>query len=172
MNRRSWLLSFAAASTLLVGACEPQPKPASEAAVPALTGAWRSDVQFRTGAFAAIKDLQFMYVFNLGGTMTESSNYDGSPPVPPAYGAWKQIGANEFEAHYEFYVTAPPKGISEITGGGGWLPTGRGSLVERITLAADGKSFQSTIRYAQLAKDGKPTEAGGEATGRAVRIGI
>lgn len=56
-----------------------------------LVGAWRSSLQFESGAFAAIKDLEFMYVFNEGGTMMESSNYDGAPPVPPAYGVW-QIG--------------------------------------------------------------------------------
>src|SRR5713101_6199191 len=48
-----------------------------------LVGAWRGRVQFRAGPFAAVKDLEFMYVFNAGGTMTESSNYDASPPVPP-----------------------------------------------------------------------------------------
>ena len=51
-----------------------------------LVGAWRSNVQFKSGAFASITDLEFMYVFNAGGTLTESSNYDGVPPVPPAYG--------------------------------------------------------------------------------------
>ena len=37
-----------------------------------------------------MKDLEFMYVFNVGGTMTASSNYDGAPPVPPAYGVWRR----------------------------------------------------------------------------------
>ena len=48
-----------------------------------LVGAWRSNLQFSEGTFAALKDLEFLYVFNAGGTMTESSNYDGAPPVPP-----------------------------------------------------------------------------------------
>ena len=39
-----------------------------------LVGAWRGKVQFKTGGFPAVKDLEFMYVFNAGGTMTESSN--------------------------------------------------------------------------------------------------
>ena len=55
-----------------------------------LVGAWKGKVQFTTGAFAEIKDFEFMYVFNVGGTMTESSNYDGVPPTPPAYGIWKK----------------------------------------------------------------------------------
>ena len=49
-----------------------------------LVGAWKGKVQFKTGAFAAVTDLDFLYVFNAGGTMTESSNYDAAPPVTPA----------------------------------------------------------------------------------------
>jgi len=50
-----------------------------------LVGAWQGKIQFTTGAFADTKDLEFMYAFNAGGTMAESSNYDAAPPVPPAY---------------------------------------------------------------------------------------
>src|SRR5882724_2403555 len=70
-----------------------------------LVGAWRGKIQFKTGAFSTIKDLEFMYVFNAGGTMTESSNYDASPPVPPAYGVWRAVGPGQFEAKYAFYQT-------------------------------------------------------------------
>ena len=62
------------------------------AANEALVGAWKSQVRFTSGAFASIQDLEFMYVFNAGGTLTESSNYDGAPPVPPAYGIWRRVG--------------------------------------------------------------------------------
>ncbi|MCK7527127.1 MAG: hypothetical protein MZV64_60720 [Ignavibacteriales bacterium] len=48
-----------------------------------LVGAWKGKVQFRTGMFAEVKDFEFMWVFNNGGTMTESSNYDAVPPTPP-----------------------------------------------------------------------------------------
>ena len=75
---------------------------------PQLVGAWKSKVQFKDGAFAEIKDLEFLYVFNAGGTMTESSNYDSSPPVPPAYGVWRSVGPDSFEAKYVFYTTKPP----------------------------------------------------------------
>ena len=136
---------------------------------PALVGAWRSSLQFTTGAFASIKDLEFMYVFNAGGTLTESSNYDGAPPVPPAYGVWRAVGPNEFEAKYEFYVTAPSPPEAFKTGAG-WLPSGRGVFTERITIAADGQSFTSTIRYEAFDIKGQPVEGGGEATGRAIRI--
>jgi hypothetical protein len=125
-----------------------------------LQGEWRAQLQFSSGAFAPIKDLEFMYSFNQGGTMTESSNYDASPPVPPAYGIWRKTGDKTFEAKYEFYVTKPPANFEEITKGGGWGLGGRGIFVERITLSADGKSFTSKIKY----------DGGGEATGKGVKL--
>jgi hypothetical protein len=138
---------------------------------PPIIGAWRSSLQFSSGAFASIKDLEFMYVFNQGGTLTESSNYDGAPPVPPAYGVWRAVSANEFEARYEFYITAPSPPDAFKTGAG-WLPSGRGIFTERITLSADGKTFGSVITYQALDTHGQPVEGGGTATGAGVRIGL
>jgi hypothetical protein len=137
---------------------------------PALVGAWRSTLQFESGGLAGIKDLQFMYVFNAGGTMTESSNYDAAPPVPPAYGIWRKVGPREFEAKYEFYVTKAPAAFAEIAKGSGWSPAGRGVFVERIALSEDGGSFTSRIKYDQYDTAGKPAEGGGEATGRGARL--
>lgn len=154
----------------VAGRSQPEPLAASETAAPDLAGEWRAQLQFSTGAFASIKDLEFMYVFNPGGTMTESSNYDASPPVPPAYGIWRKVGTKEFEAKYEFYVTKAPAAFDEIAKGGGWSPAGRGLFVERITLSDDGKSFTSKIKYDQFDAAGKPAEGGGEATGRGVRL--
>jgi hypothetical protein len=111
-----------------------------------------------------------MYAFNQGGTMTESSNYDAFPPVPPAYGIWRKVGDNQFEAKYEFYVTKPPAAFDEIAKGGGWGPAGRGVFVEKITVSADGKSFTSKIKYDQFDTAGKPAEGGGEATGKGMRL--
>jgi hypothetical protein len=111
-----------------------------------------------------------MYSFNQGGTMTESSNYDASPPVPPAYGIWRKVGDNQYEAKYEFYVTKPPAAFDEIVKGGGWGLAGRGVFVERITVSADGKSFTSKIKYDQFDTAGKPAEGGGEATGKGVKL--
>ena len=164
-------LSLVVTALLGVAGC-PQPKPpaASDTAAPELVGEWRAQLQFTGGAFAVIKDLEFMYVFNSGGTMTESSNYDAAPPVPPAYGIWRTVGPKEFEAKYEFYVTKPPAAFDEIAKGGGWSPAGRGVFVERITLSDDGKSFTSKIRYDQFDTAGKPAEGGGEATGRGVKL--
>jgi hypothetical protein len=159
--------SLALLAVVLTG-CNPAP-PRQEAP-PALVGAWRSSLQFADGAFAGIKDLEFMYVFNQGGTLTESSNYDGAPPVPPAYGAWRAVSPTEYEAKYEFYITAPSPPDAFKTGAG-WLPSGRGIFTERITLAADGRTFTSTITYEALDTHGQPAAGGGTATGRAVRIG-
>jgi hypothetical protein len=136
----------------------------------ALVGAWRSRVQFASGAFASVKDLEFLYVFNDGGTMTESSNYDGAPPVPPAYGIWRQTGPREFEAKYLFYATKPPAKFDEISSGGGWAPAGHGELVEHITLAPDGQSFTSSIEYASFGAADKSAEGGGAATGMGRRV--
>lgn len=150
---------------LLAAGCTADRPPAPDP----LIGAWRSAIRFETGAFAAIKDLEFMYVFNAGGTLTESSNYDGAPPVPPAYGVWRQVGPGEYEAKYEFYVTAPSP-PDAFRSGAGWLPSGRGIFTERITLSADGQALTSTIRYEALGLSGEPVEGGGDARGSAVRI--
>ena len=152
---------------------EPAPLAASDAGAAAavdLQGEWRAKLQFSSGAFAPIKDLEFMYAFNQGGTMTESSNYDASPPVPPAYGIWRKVGGREYEAKYEFYVTKAPANFEEIAKGGGWGLAGRGVFVERITLSEDGKSFTSKIKYDQFDTAGKPAEGGGEATGQGVKL--
>jgi hypothetical protein len=162
---------------MLCGSCRPQPaandaNAAGDTATTDLVGEWRAKLQFTSGAFAPIKDLEFMYVFNQGGTMTESSNYDASPPVPPAYGVWRKVGPREFEAKYEFYVTKPPAAFDEIAKAGGWGPAGRGVFVERITLSEDGNSFTSKITYDQFDTAGKPAEGGGAATGQGVKLGF
>jgi hypothetical protein len=157
----------------VLGACyQPQSRQAaaSDTAASDFVGEWRAKLQFTSGAFAPIKDLEFMYVFNQGGSMTESSNYDASPPVPPAYGIWRKVGAREYEAKYEFYVTKPPAAFDEIAKAGGWGPAGRGVFLERITLSEDGKSFTSKIKYDQFDTAGKPAEGGGEATGQGVKL--
>ena len=90
--------------------------------------------------------------------------------MPPAYGIWRAIGANEFEAKYEFYVTtpAPPEAFKT---GAGWLPSGRGVFTERVTLAADGETFTSVIPYEAFDTHGQAVAGGGTAGGKAVRIG-
>ena len=135
-----------------------------------LVGQWRARLTFRDGDFAAFGDLEFMYVFNAGGTMTESSNYDAAPPVPPAYGIWRRIGADRFEAKYEFYPTSPPADVEAITSGGGWLVAGRGVFTETITVSADGGTFDSEILYEAFGEADEPVAGGGVAAGRGVRL--
>ena len=135
-----------------------------------LVGQWRARIDFRDGDFAAVDDLEFMYVFNLGGTLTESSNYDGAPPVPPAYGIWRQVGPGRFEARYEFYPTRAPAALAELTAGGGWLAAGRGICSETITLSDDGETFASAIRYEAFDRAGAPVAGGGRGAGRGVRL--
>ena len=138
--------------------------------IPDLVGAWRGGVQFTTGDFAAVKDLDFMYVFNAGGTLIESSNYDGAPPVPPAYGIWRKVSERKYQAKYSYYVSKAPANIEEITKGGGWSPGGYGVLTQEITLSSDGKSFESTIRYEVFDVAGKPVGDASIATAKARRF--
>jgi hypothetical protein len=135
-----------------------------------IVGAWKGKVQFKSGVFAEVKDFEFMYVFNSGGTMTESSNYDGVPPTPPAYGIWKKTGANKYEARYEFYWNKVPASYEELIKEGGFVNTGYGVLSEKITLAADGKSFTSVINYSSFDKTGKLISSGDEAVTEVKRM--
>ena len=137
-----------------------------------LVGAWKGHVQFKTGAFATVKDLDFLYVFNAGGTMTESSNYDAMPPVTPAYGVWKMTAPHHYEARYVYYWTKPPTALDEITKGGGWSPGGHGVLTQKIMLSDDGNSFDSTISYEVFDMAGKPTDPSSKASAAGVRIKI
>jgi hypothetical protein len=166
-NKLQRTVTLAAVLTLLsvTGACTSK----SATGPDPLVGAWRSTIQFETGAFAQITDLQFMYVFNAGGTLTESSNYDGAPPVPPAYGVWRMVAPSVFEARYEFFSNALPEADAFVKGTG-WPPSGHGVLTERIEVSPDAQSFTSTIQYAAFGTRGEPVEGGGTARGAGVRI--
>jgi hypothetical protein len=164
----AWLLTLLAAP--LVTAWGDSPAPAAKATSAVLTGAWRAQMHFRSGAFADVKDLEFMYVYNAGGTLTESSNYDAAPPVPPAYGIWRQEGPNRFQSKYVFYITKAPASFQDITKGGGWAPDGRGVFTEEITLAADGNSYSAKVTYVAFDVNGKPAAGGGEGSATGTRI--
>lgn len=156
---------------LLVTACSgPSESRAASAGADALTGAWRARLQFSDGALAKVTDLEFLYVFNQGGTMTESSNYDGAPPVPPAYGVWRATGPNQFEATYVYFNSKAPAHLDELIQGGGWLPAGRGVITERLTLALDGQSFDSSMVLDLVDQAGVHADGGGHATGHGTRI--
>ena len=157
--KRRMILLLGVVSGLLAGGCAgaAASRARDQSGHDMLVGAWRGRVQFRAGPFAAVKDLEFMYVFNVGGTMTESSNYDASPPVPPAYGVWRAVGPGQFEAKYAFYQTKAPSAFDDIAKGNGWSPAGWGVLVEKIALAPDGKFFKSTIHLQMFDDAGQPT---------------
>jgi hypothetical protein len=135
-----------------------------------LVGAWQADITFSSGSFASIKDLEFMYVFNMGGTMTESSNYDAAPPVPPAYGVWKIIDDRLFEAKYGFYITRIPDSSEGSVESTGWLPAGRGVFTDTITVSDDGQTFTSKIHYEAYDRSGKLIQTDEEATALGVRV--
>jgi hypothetical protein len=135
-----------------------------------LVGAWKGRVQFKTGAYAGITDFEFMYVFNSGGTMTESSNYDGVPPTPPAYGIWKKMGEKEYESHYEFYWNKVPASFEDLAKAGGFPNAGYGVLSEKIILSDDGKSYGSTIKFNLFDQTGKQTVVNEEGTVDAKRM--
>jgi hypothetical protein len=160
-------------SWLLAGCAHHPTKPAGPPATSAgktLVGAWIAQVHFKNGPWAAMSDLEFLYAFNTGGTMTESSNYDGAPPVPPAYGIWRAVAPNEFEAKYVFFQNKPPQRFAEIAKGAGWLPEGAGTFTENIRLSPDGHSFKSRISYTGYDSKGKPLNETMEAETMGMRI--
>jgi len=148
------------------------PRAGETAEAESLVGVWRAQMRFAGGAFADMKDLEFMYAFNAGGTMTESSNYDSAPPVPPAYGVWKKTGPRQFEIKYVFYNTKAPAAFEDIAKGGGWLPAGVGVFTEKISLSEDGKSYKSAVTYVALDPSGKAMEGGGDASSTGKRLGF
>ena len=102
--------------------------------------------------------------------MTESSNYDAFPPGSPAYGVWRQIGARQYEAMYEVFLTKAVAIMDEISKGGGWAPNGHGVLSQKLTLSENGEAFEFTIRFDLFDQQGKPVEGGGKATSHGERI--
>jgi hypothetical protein len=136
-----------------------------------LVGAWRSKVVFRNGPLAEMKGLEFLYAYNAGGTMTESSNYDeAANSSPPAYGVWKQIGPRTFETKYVFYTTQAPGPGDGAPNNSDWWPAGHGVLSETITLSDDGETYASTIKLVTYDKADRPIAGGGEGTGVGRRI--
>jgi hypothetical protein len=88
--------------------------------------------------------------------------------VPPAYGVWREAGSGRFEAVYVFYTTKPPEKPDQLMQG--WTPAGRGELTERIELAPDARSFESTITLRLFDTAGHTVPGGGQGSGHATRI--
>jgi hypothetical protein len=65
---RAKSLAAVFASVMTLAGCTPGTGDSGDSFV----GAWRSQVHFTTGPYAAIRDLEFMYVIHADGTLTES----------------------------------------------------------------------------------------------------
>jgi len=74
------------------------------------------------------------------------------------------------EAKYNFYQSKAVSSADELVKGGGWAPDGYGTLTQKITLSADGNSFDSKVILELYAKDGKVVAGGGEAAASGKRI--
>ncbi|MEO8361676.1 MAG: hypothetical protein ABI672_16700 [Vicinamibacteria bacterium] len=159
---------------LLMTACENPPVSQSTAAADRdkFVGAWHSKISFRSGPLSEMKGLEFFCVYNTGGTMTESSNYDeAANSSPPAYGVWKAIDARTFETKYLFFTTDAPRTGEGTPNAHDWWPAGHGVITETVTLSVDGRSYTSAIRLATFDKTGAPVaNGGGEGTTVATRI--
>ena len=136
-----------------------------------LVGAWRSKIVFQDGPLAAMKGLEFLYAYNVGGTMTESSNYDEAANAsPPAYGVWRQIDRRTFETKYVFYTTTAPGPDDGAPNDRDWWPAGHGVLTETVTLSDDSRTYVSTITLVTFDRAGKAIAGGGKGTGAGTRI--
>jgi hypothetical protein len=159
---------IAAVVVLLVcAACGGGKNAAPRSAPPSLEGGWRSHVTFTSGPFKGVP-FQFLITYSAGGGMVESSNFDESPPVTPAYGSWGRTGANTFKNTYVFWTS---KAVAPLDATRGWTFSGSGILNEDITLTAAGDSYTSTISY-QLydTKDQPLAGQSGTGTSTASRI--
>jgi hypothetical protein len=174
MKHRSLFMLLILATVLSNTGCgRVQPSQTSSSADQGtLVGAWRSKIVFRSGPLAGMKDLEFLYAYNAGGTMTESSNYDeAANSSPPAYGVWKQITPRTFETKYVFFTTKAPGPDDGAPSSADWWPAGHGVLTETITVAEDGQTYSSAIELVTYDRTGSPiAESGGEGTGTATRI--
>lgn len=136
-----------------------------------LAGAWRSQVTFQSGPLAGAPHPQFLYGFNPGGTMTESSNYDeAANSSPPAYGVWKTTGERKFLAKYVFFTTKAADSTTAMRTGSDWWPAGHGVLTEHIELSPDGRGFKSRIKLELFDLAGEPVGGAAEGSGEGSRI--
>jgi hypothetical protein len=158
---------------LLITGCTTGPSSQNNAAADrsVLVRAWRSKIVFRNGPLAEMKDLEFLYAYNTGGTMTESSNYDeAANSSPPAYGVWRQNAPRTFETKYVFYTTKESGPADGAPNSRDWWPAGHGVLTETITRADDGLTYVSTVKLATYDRAGALIAGTAEGTGAGTRI--
>jgi hypothetical protein len=162
--------TVAVAIALLACAACGGKKTAAKPQLPSLEGGWRSRVTFTSGPFKG-RPFQFLITYSAGGGMIESSNYDESPPVPPAYGSWGRTGQNAFKSTYIFWTTKP---VAAGDAAKGWTFSGSGILSESITIAGTGDAYTSTISYQlyDTSDNPLPGQAGnGSATASRIIVG-
>jgi len=172
-NRRTGITLALLSAVLLITGCTKgsSPQPVGWIEDSRLTGAWRSKIDFQSGPFTGVKDLEFLYAYNAGGTMTESSNYDeAANSSPPAYGVWKQFGERKYETKYVFFTTKSPDSTSGAPSAGDWWPAGHGVLTEVIQMSEDGRTYKSSIKLDIFDKAGKLLPGSGKGSGAAERI--
>ena len=170
--KKHLLYALALTTTLLLCGCGTLSAVQTARDSDTLTGAWRSKVHFNGAIFSSITNFEFMYVFNAGGTMTESSNYDALPPGMPAYGEWRKVGPRKYEAKYTVFTIKSPDAFAEVGKNGGWFSSGSAVIAEKITLSDDGKSYTAVISYTEFDQAGQPTKNNAEGTVSGVRMGF
>ena len=107
-------------------------------------------LQFTSGAFAPAKDLEFMYVLNLGrhhDRVVVRRRRASRCRRPTESGG--RSDPREFEAKYEFYVTKAPAAFAEIAKGSGVESGGDGG-VRRADCAFGGRPFRSPRRSSTI----------------------
>jgi hypothetical protein len=175
MKHRCHFLLIAIACALSLSGCGAgtPPRGGTSAEDALLVGAWRSQIHAQEGPLAEMKELEFLYSYNAGGTMTESSNYDeAANSSPPAYGVWRRLEARKFETKYVFFTTRASSSGDGAPTTTDWWPDGHGELTETITIADDGQTYASTIRLTMFDRTGAPVGGVHEGTGAGRRIGF
>ena len=172
-TRRTGIALALLSAILLISGCKESPLWQTDGPIDrhVLIGAWRANVAFKSGPLAGIKDLQFLYAYNHGFTMTESSNYDeAANSSPPAYGVWKWVGGRKYQTKYLFFTTKTPDSTTGAPNAGDWWPAGHGELTEIIQMSKDGRTYRSTIKLDTFDNAGKLVPGSGEGSAAAVRI--
>ena len=154
------------------GGPEPVSKAPNVSPPPTLFGAWRSSIDVTSGAFTAAKGLEFMYVFHNDGTLTESSNYDAAPPVPPAYGVFRFVPGERtvWEAKYSFSRPRRHRPRRPRPWPAGCRRDAASSPSGSPSRPMARPSRRQSAMSSSSAATGAAIAGGGEATGRGVRI--
>ena len=110
----------------------------------------------------------FLALFLVAGCRTSVPERDSVPALVGAWRAKVQFTSGSLapveDLEYWFFTTRADEGA--------WVPAGSGVLIEKIALATDGRSYESTLTLELFDAAGKPVEGGGAATVHAQRAGF